>query len=166
MIAEKKDDYGSSPRERGTRIEADADTIDTRFIPARAGNTISCRTRLALPSVHPRASGEHVPALRLVGSKGGSSPRERGTRPAGVSHLGDWRFIPARAGNTRNANPCTGFSPVHPRASGEHGNARRGCGSGGGSSPRERGTLKHGAYRRLNLPVHPRASGEHQSQSL
>jgi len=50
---------GSSPRVRGTPVEAKPDHSLTRFIPACAGNTGTRRGRASHNSVHPRVCGEH-----------------------------------------------------------------------------------------------------------
>ena len=52
--------HGSSPRGRGTRDVHAASEEDPRFIPARAGNTVTTRRTQRAISVHPRAGGEHV----------------------------------------------------------------------------------------------------------
>src|SRR5690606_10947982 len=91
---------GSSPRMRGTHTARRHCLHIERFIPAHAGNTTRSRTRLAPPSVHPRACGEHD-AKDLAGvAHRGSSPRMRGTRHA------------------RCTRCCC--RTVHPRACGEH----------------------------------------------
>ena len=91
---------GSSPLARGTPQIFTGAGSSTRFIPARAGNTVSMISTGPSTAVHPRSRGEHgLGALRAV-RKLGSSPLARGTlRPSGrgPDHL---RFIPARAGNT------------------------------------------------------------------
>jgi len=102
-----------------------------------------------------------------------------------MQFLAVWRhrFIPARAGNTR-ARACTELAiPVHPRASGEHGDFGSMVALLDGSSPRERGTRRPAAPNAPRLrfiparagntkvpfqcgshrAVHPRASGEHVS---
>ena len=112
---------GSSPRERGTRSVRSASWLPypvhprasgehprlaaqvhhhLRFIPARAGNTDRERRRPTGRAVHPRASGEHVMRASPSICTAGSSPRERGTRPARCRASSASRFIPARAGNT------------------------------------------------------------------
>ena len=91
------------------------------------------------------------------------------------------RFIPAWAGNTLLGSTGRTGRPVHPRVGGEHASLPRSSTSGGGSSPRGRGTLA-GADRPRRLhrfipawagntssavwqparpTVHPRVGGEH-----
>ena len=72
---------GSSPRSRGTPLCDDAEGRCRRFIPALAGNTASGSRCLTPAAVHPRARGEHRPALSMLPSGPGSSPRSRGTLP-------------------------------------------------------------------------------------
>ena len=56
--------FGSSPRVRGTPFSPRLHRADSRFIPARAGNTPATSPRHVCYSVHPRACGEHfkIPA--------------------------------------------------------------------------------------------------------
>ena len=132
--------YGSSPRRRGTlgnELRAD---LQTRFIPAQAGNTCRDLGRCVYPPVHPRAGGEHKLAANRYMGKHGSSPRRRGTPPSDGSDNPRVRFIPAQAGNTpcnRRDNP---HDPVHPRAGGEHFLRQLPDTRHHGSSPRRRGT--------------------------
>ena len=72
--------HGSSPRLRGTLVQADDSNSMRRFIPAPAGNTTRSVLIMSLPPVHPRACGEHAPNQEKDLSKVGSSPRLRGTR--------------------------------------------------------------------------------------
>ena len=180
----EKHDHGSSPRERGTRRRARNSDGVRRFIPARAGNTHSHSYSWRHRSVHPRASGEHERSLPVPLTNAGSSPRERGTPGQPLAATGLVRFIPARAGNTPQCADPGARLPVHPRASGEHGAHRVDHRPYDGSSPRERGTLRHGAegvgIRRFiparagntfrqcevlfRIAVHPRASGEHPNE--
>ena len=152
---------GSSPRERGTPNGLRDALRQQRFIPARAGNTAGPELLHAGPAVHPRASGEHTSQSPLPKGRGGSSPRERGTRSMAFSarlrvsvhprasgehtppprrQQPAMRFIPARAGNTGLAHLCQSRRPVHPRASGEHFAKELAAQMRDGSSPRERGT--------------------------
>ena len=171
---------GSSPRERGTHPRLPRHKIDTRFIPARAGNATPVKALSAASAVHPRASGERSSMKTLLSPLGGSSPRERGTLSSRLHRGGRQRFIPARAGNASTATARTRQPPVHPRASGERVGGGREPACRVGSSPRERGTrfapvqeyvatrfiparagnARRFALRLFGLPVHPRASGE------
>ena len=92
---------GSSPRVRGTRLGVHRRCRSTRFIPARAGNTMHMPRRWT-QAVHPRGAGNTTGTI--------------------ACSMGDHRFIPARAGNTPTARTCRPASPVHPRACGEHRN--------------------------------------------
>ncbi len=153
----------------------------SRFIPARAGNTIGRYGRVGLHSVHPRTSGEHIVRglHHLPGL--GSSPHERGTQGFSFLVADLHRFIPARAGNTSQGRRKVQRRPVHPRTSGEHRCTKSPLTPMRGSSPHERGTLgspllERGLDRFIparagNTPqfarikssssVHPRTSGEH-----
>ena len=111
----------------------------------------------------------------------GSSPRVRGTQRNDHDPGISWRFIPAGAGNTNNAHPHRGRSPVHPRGCGEHAFGRLATPIHPGSSPRVRGTRSMTAVcavRGRFIPagagntwqetsalhqssVHPRGCGEH-----
>ena len=112
----------------------------------------------------------------------GSSPRMRGTHDADHQIAMIDRFIPAYAGNTALTRIACSASPVHPRVCGEHICSNANIAVNVGSSPRMRGTLYQGAYRRLQprfIPayagntrslskpkawkaVHPRVCGEHR----
>ncbi len=110
----------------------------------------------------------------------GSSPRVRGTPPAGFLRARRGRFIPARAGNALAPWRTLRGPPVHPRACGERLPREIGRSCQCGSSPRVRGTLRAAgsrhhrdrfiparagnACRQPRPPswwtVHPRACGE------
>ena len=131
--------------------------------------------------VHPRAGGEHSCISPSATSAAGSSPRGRGTPRHEPLHRRGGRFIPARAGNTRNRSFRSESLPVHPRAGGEHRSSCHWRFASAGSSPRGRGTryraLRHeqpGRFiparagntrtrtlRHNSITVHPRAGGEH-----
>ena len=75
--------FGSSPRVRGTLQKRRVGIGMFRFIPACAGNTQGKdRLFLSIP-VHPRVCGEHVRRRIIHINLIGSSPRVRGTPPAG-----------------------------------------------------------------------------------
>ena len=115
-----------------------------RFIPARAGNTLSAGLPAREFAVHPRSRGEHSPLGIETVTTAGSSPLARGTR--GDLHLErhDLRFIPARAGNTSHRTPPPGCGAVHPRSRGEHCGDAAPVAAQGGSSPLARGTPDRG----------------------
>ena len=111
---------GSSPLARGTRHPDLPAVSGSRFIPARAGNTICTASTHTLRSVHPRSRGEHI----------GDSGTERNATG----------FIPARAGNTPPRELSGGARPVHPRSRGEHDSDMIVAPPRNGSSPLARGT--------------------------
>ena len=172
---------GSSPRLRGTLLVACSTHFRSGIIPALAGNTHR-RSLLAHGSGdHPRACGEHIATVAVVGTAWGSSPRLRGTpgavRPACIRR----GIIPALAGNTVDGVLRLGTAGDHPRACGEHCDRQRVAARDAGSSPRLRGTRashEHQRFRRGIIPAlagntgqnmidddregdHPRACGEH-----
>ena len=132
--------FGSSPRTRGTDLDAGPERLVPQFIPASAGNR---RRRLHPPrqqAVHPRGRGEQFPSLYPQHSTRGSSPQARGT--AGATR-GVWlrcRFIPAGAGNRHSKPKSLGTRTVHPRGRGEQLNSMAYSPATCGSSPRARGT--------------------------
>ena len=131
---------GSSPLARGTHPRGPQPIRSSRFIPARAGNTIGRVTRHGGPAVHPRSRGEHDGALPDRCEAIGSSPLARGTPLGGVTPNGDLRFIPARAGNTRPHWHSLARTAVHPRSRGEHRIVAGTHAPATGSSPLARGT--------------------------
>ena len=136
--------------------------------------------------VHPRPRGEHI-ASRTPPPVGlcGSSPPARGTPPPSDHESAfHGRFIPARAGNTRQSSPWaawqTGSSPPArgtlrgPAASCTIGSSPPARGTRSqrvpewlrrrnvGSSPPARGTPDQFGSVNVNAPsVHPRPRGEH-----
>ena len=111
--------HGSSPRVRGTAKTADETEGAPRFIPARAGNSVSQVSYVDLSAVHPRACGEQGFCEPVVEIADGSSPRVRGTVSLDLLSLCLGRFIPARAGNRSFAPRAWRRRSVHPRACGE-----------------------------------------------
>ena len=157
----------------------------TRFIPAPAGNTIEQFWQCGARSVHPRACGEHNRVVAGYHTRGGSSPRLRGTQAECRSPTQSSRFIPAPAGNTAERARLLVDAAVHPRACGEHRPSADPLHRVAGSSPRLRGTLDIYKSDPLYLrfipapagntleqfwqcgapPVHPRACGEHKGHA-
>ena len=100
---------GSSPLARGTQPRAERALHFLRFIPARAGNTWPRPPTTARAAVHPRSRGEHVGGGAMTRLSNGSSPLARGTLSARPEPYPEWRFIPARAGNTLLPTCCLHF---------------------------------------------------------
>ncbi len=178
---------GSSPRARGTPLQAlDAGGL-ARFIPAGAGNTTNSTAVSSPTAVHPRGRGEHNTPESIANGQIGSSPRARGTHHEHPQRRRQPRFIPAGAGNTVVTGEEGGLPAVHPRGRGEHATVTGLAATSAGSSPRARGThirwLRIGATDRFipagagnTLPpppppplpsspvtVHPRGRGEHDA---
>ena len=119
-IIESTSGSGSSPRQRGTFQDQDKKSSSIRFIPAPAGNIDRHSTSNNLPTVHPRASGEHAASRNIFPWPSGSSPRQRGTWWGNGVQQWAYRFIPAPAGNIFSCHDSRKTRSVHPRASGEH----------------------------------------------
>ncbi len=131
---------GSSPREWGTLFRPPSKPTKRRFIPTRVGNTGIAIARRGETTVHPHASGEHMPKQAAQYRRRGSSPREWGTPACTPTRTADGRFIPTRVGNTLIQKAVLAKQPVHPHASGEHSKHQQQATHGTGSSPREWGT--------------------------
>ena len=172
---------GSSPLARGTPHSTSRGARQSRFIPARAGNTAGISVTASSSTVHPRSRGEHSRPAPGYPWGAGSSPLARGTPGTDVPGHNTNRFIPARAGNTRQVRRQRYDSAVHPRSRGEHGLSPHPHPMRPGSSPLARGTRVRCAARdtiqrfiparagntdspRIHTlcdPVHPRSRGEH-----
>ena len=174
-------EYGSSPLARGTQADPLQHPLRSRFIPARAGNTLEPIFTIHQCSVHPRSRGEHLVDQPRIRFHHGSSPLARGTRQGHPPRRVADRFIPARAGNTPLRTAGARHGPVHPRSRGEHDEAHDVLEVDVGSSPLARGTPGSPGLRgyrprfiparagntaaRVSAcrirPVHPRSRGEH-----
>ena len=133
-------EIGSSPRARGTGRRRDHYGGLQRFIPACAGNRQKPTYPHHRPPVHPRVRGEQFELRDWVQRNYGLSPRARGTVELFQVKHGERRFIPACAGNRKQAiSDHTGLA-VHTRVRGEQLAGSAGFLDDGGSSPRARGT--------------------------
>ena len=115
-----RDEWGSSPRMRGTLFVNFFYFRRVGIIPAYAGNT---SIGIAVPAElrdHPRVCGEHWSLGNESEELEGSSPRMRGTPAIFVPRTLLIGIIPAYAGNTRY--PCSPYPTArdHPRVCGEH----------------------------------------------
>ena len=151
---------GSSPRVRGTPTRQPGKRYSMRFIPACAGNARAPAYSPPWSPVHPRVCGERAHGGDLPPRAHGSSPRVRGTPPAGPPCGPPRRFIPACAGNARPVDAPLLVVPVHPRVCGERPPEDSRMRSVSGSSPRVRGTRSRCGRIRRTSPVHPRVCGE------
>ncbi len=132
---------GLSPLARGTRVSANPEEIEPRFIPAGAGNTFLSALFITLSTVYPRWRGEHSRQHVVRNHDSGLSPLARGTRLTDMIGPRQRRFIPAGAGNTALGPGVVLAHAVYPRWRGEHG-AVGGFGTCCiGLSPLARGTL-------------------------
>ena len=172
---------GSSPHARGTRADGRPDRMDTRIIPACAGNTVTLCYSFYYAGDHPRMRGEHHRFRWRVRHVGGSSPHARGTRSSRRPMMRITGIIPACAGNTSWRSIMDPRSRDHPRMRGEHVIGFIVDCAHWGSSPHARGTLgeywlRYGYYGIIPAcagntancgPVsvpngdHPRMRGEH-----
>ena len=177
---------GLSPLARGTRTPATLNRTETRFIPAGAGNTYSCRLNLSYSAVYPRWRGEHMISCCHRMQRLGLSPLARGTLSPDPSPAIPIRFIPAGAGNTVVTAGSTPDNAVYPRWRGEHQPGKELRDDVSGLSPLARGTLVFCHARKVwkrfipagagnttryrvasqSWSVYPRWRGEHASIGL
>ncbi|CBY97110.1 hypothetical protein SENTW_3029 [Salmonella enterica subsp. enterica serovar Weltevreden str. 2007-60-3289-1] len=112
--------HGLSPLARGTPTFFLKFVINSRFIPAGAGNTVILKRVVRWLPVYPRWRGEHRVDTDETPMAHGLSPLARGTRPDLIADFRALRFIPAGAGNTTPISLATLLPPVYPRWRGEH----------------------------------------------
>ncbi len=150
---------GSSPRVRGTHAQFSRGEECARVIPAGAGNARIIRLRVGIAAGHPRGCGERFIANLSPLPGCGSSPRVRGTRVASAGLAAGVRVIPAGAGNAPRSPNIRLRTSGHPRGCGERepGSAREP--EEDGSSPRVRGTLRHGRHGAHHRRVIPAGAG-------
>ncbi len=152
---------GSSPRTRGAPIVARSQEDDPGIIPAHAGSTVTATSSHGASRDHPRARGEHFPAIPSNGSPLGSSPRTRGARPYTGEQIDRMRIIPAHAGSTQFAFEVLSPSTDHPRARGEHGRVHFPTFGAGWIIPAHAGSTSGSGNPSPWSRDHPRARGEH-----
>ena len=133
---------GLSPLARGTRRRRKFLLPEARFIPAGAGNTVPFDSSIVSTPVYPRWRGEHRIRGYGQGTGCGLSPLARGTLSERMPERGDYRFIPAGAGNTKCISLQLFRKTVYPRWRGEHALIMSWSISAGGLSPLARGTQK------------------------
>ena len=113
--------FGSSPLARGTDGNTWVQSVQSRFIPAGAGNSRPAPAPAKRQPVHPRWRGEQPMYNRQSTICRGSSPLARGTVAAKIPTGANLRFIPAGAGNSHEHHSLRHGTSVHPRWRGEQG---------------------------------------------
>ena len=154
-----RDEWGSSPRMRGTLREIGVSLLYCGIIPAYAGNTCPAILRRCRTRDHPRVCGEHTVTPTGIGTVKGSSPRMRGTQvpPAGIEPaIG---IIPAYAGNTISVPFRIQYLRDHPRVCGEHLEITPVRTITKGSSPRMRGTPESSGMFTVPVGIIPAYAG-------
>ena len=131
---------GTIPRWRGARAGGHRAGAIRGAIPALAGSTAEPAASVSPTGDHPRAGGEHTRSSCPAVPGTGPSPRWRGALRDALPDADPEGTIPALAGSTPAARPCSCGCRDHPRAGGEHSRPCR-------LAPRIRD--------------HPRAGGEH-----
>ena len=91
---------GSSPLSRGILGPGTVYDVNSRIIPALAGNTHDFLAERLDVRDHPRSRGEYNRGKHELPEHGGSSPLSRGIRVAIRPDVETARIIPALAGNT------------------------------------------------------------------
>ena len=161
--AHLRENRGSSPHVRGTRVWWVRLSYGLRFIPACAGNTVCVWWVFIRAAVHPRMCGEHRVVGRASGPVRGSSPHVRGTPAVFLSRMCISRFIPACAGNTLLHLYKNLMFSVHPRMCGEHPSTLGAADLSRRFIPACAGNTVSRCGGGLGLSVHPRMCGEHGS---
>ena len=106
---------GSSPRMQGTGVFPGEVRVESRFIPAYAGNGSRCRNRIPAMTVHPRVCRERQGDFLPEEDPPGSSPRMQGTDCKRDHRPDNNQFIPAYAGNGAVIQAQRALQSVHPR---------------------------------------------------
>ena len=174
--------FGSSPLSRGIHGSAVAGEINSRIIPALAGNTQSFFVLIPSHKDHPRSRGEYAVMEFEALVCAGSSPLSRGIHPRTKVPRSMTGIIPALAGNTFPIRSTIHFITDHPRSRGEYRQMAYVPNHKAGSSPLSRGILEgfsHRAHIRGIIPAlagntassprrsrmasdHPRSRGEYR----
>ena len=98
---------GLSPLTRGTRSPSFHLYLNSRFIPAGAGNSRGIMFTVMRPPVYPRWRGELIVHINNRGEFNGLSPLARGTHYGPGKKRAGGRFIPAGAGNSLKVYICS-----------------------------------------------------------
>ncbi len=141
--------HGLSPRVRGNPLAAVVDLLDTRSIPACAGEPRACPTRTCAGVVYPRVCGGTTITRQSGISATGLSPRVRGNPPVAFRLTSRLRSIPACAGEPGRCLWRGWPRGVYPRVCGGTQHTGRRPNIAIGLSPRVRGNrISSGAVRK------------------
>ena len=151
---------GTSPRVRGKLISDALLDLGKRYIPACAGEAPWFTTRATVIPVHPRVCGGSSFVGWLALSGPGTSPRVRGKHEASQARHLINRYIPACAGEARNAKGLSYGLQVHPRVCGGSPPSVAQPPNQAGTSPRVRGKLRRERARRFAEGYIPACAGE------
>ena len=156
---------GLSPRVRGSRSDSERQDIRRRSIPACAGEPRLATARLYCTAVYPRVCGGATAFEYGFSPMRGLSPRVRGSRSGVRDMSGPSRSIPACAGEPNAWRHVWIFDQVYPRVCGGAGCLRPRLASGGGLSPRVRGSLFAQALQGSLSRSIPACAGEPHSRT-
>ena len=109
---------GLSPRVRGNHSSTTSSNVPARSIPACAGEPLQMQSFLAPGKVYPRVCGGTASNAVISCSREGLSPRVRGNLQRGLDKSGDFRSIPACAGEPSARKRRTWAQTVYPRVCG------------------------------------------------
>ena len=150
---------GSSPLSRGIPGTAAQTELQTRIIPALAGNTLSGVIVRCPGSDHPRSRGEYRSLRSLSLHCCGSSPLSRGIRHVQGQPRLVRRIIPALAGNTGTGRALDIICTDHPRSRGEYRRLGPHHSRGSGSSPLSRGIRSKNLRLKIDRRIIPALAG-------
>ena len=124
---------------RGKRTHARMVSVQSRIIPAHAGQTAASTLPTRRRTDHPRACGANCNGVNDMPDIQGSSPRMRGKHRLQELEEFRRRIIPAHAGQTNEYIQAIHVWTDHPRACGANSRSDSICARPTGSSPRMRG---------------------------
>ena len=157
---------GLSPRVRGNRPGQAGAGVESRSIPACAGEPVRCSKHNWNRTVYPRVCGGTGGGTACPSQPEGLSPRVRGNHGGVLQDTLMRGSIPACAGEPRKSGRGRRFCVVYPRVCGGTGNNDVLEGLAGGLSPRVRGNRRAGRRRCVRAGSIPACAGEPMPAAL
>ena len=151
---------GPSPHVRGSRPRSPIPLIDSRSIPACAGEPVGCRRPRRAAAVHPRMCGGATSASERAWPGCGPSPHVRGSPREGDAPFELHGSIPACAGEPRSRPRPTRNRGVHPRMCGGAGDDGESDYTHEGPSPHVRGNHRERGPKGRQIRSIPACAGE------